>query len=232
MEITYSLSESLLMLFREVMVTGLAILSAWGVMLMLSAKRIDKSESLDKKKINSKTGVTYFIASQFVAFFISIMDSMFRLNEVTIAWNDEIRQFYLHVGLGLVTCVFCLLVILHKKFFRKNLNVYSDYGGSLVVTLTGTIVLSVVYLAAASPLHYDEHQLNDVYVVASDGNENSVVFADGHYWLFDLELPSLNRTSLKEVTRGRHHLICTSELKAICWSGKKLPKNAKPMKAS
>ncbi|ENL0204354.1 hypothetical protein ACE21V_002081 [Salmonella enterica] len=232
MEITYSLSESLLMLFREVMVTGLAILSAWGVMLIPSARNIGKGGSVAKKKITSKAGFTYFIASQFVAFFISIMDSIFELKAGTITWNDEIRQFYLHVGLGLITCVFCLLVVLHEKFIRKNEKVYSDYGGSLIVTLTGTAVLSVLYLAVTSPLHYDEHQLSDVYVVASDGNENSVIFADGHYWLFDLELPSFNRTVLKEVTRGRHHLICTSELKAICWSGKKLPKNATPIEAS
>lgn len=71
-----------------------------------------------------------------------------------------------------ITCVFCLLVVLHEKFIRKNEKIYSDYGGSLIVTLTGTAVLSVLYLTVTSHLHYDEHQLSDVYVVASDGNEN------------------------------------------------------------
>lgn len=228
MEITYSLSESLLMMLCEIMITGLAVLSAWCVMFFSRSK--DKDASASKKKITFKAGLTYFIASQITAFFISMIDSVFSMKGGSIAWNDDIRQFYLHAGLGLVTCGFCLLVILHEKLIKKNPNVFSDFGGSLVVTFTGTIVLSVLYLVSASPLHYEEHKLQDVYVVAWDGYEHQVVYADGHYWIFNQELPSLNQSLLKEVIRGRHHLICTSERNVTCWSGKKIPKNSTPVK--
>ncbi|MBJ6378343.1 hypothetical protein JGT22_24070, partial [Enterobacter hormaechei] len=135
-------------------------------------------------------------------------------------------------GFGLVACVFCLLVILHEKFIKRNLNVYSGYCGSLAVSLTGIFVLCALYLTFSLPFHYEERLLNDASLVASDGVENSVVFADGRYWVFELGLPYFKQSLLKEVRRGRYQLICTTEKKPTCWSGKKLPEKPTSLKAS
>ncbi|MEJ4060743.1 hypothetical protein RPM54_21385, partial [Salmonella enterica subsp. enterica serovar Oranienburg] len=124
------------------------------------------------------------------------------------------------------------LVILHEKFIKRNLNVYSDYCGSLAVSLTGVFVLSALYLTFSLPFHYEERLLNDASLVASDGVENSVVFADGRYWVFELGLPYFKQSLLKEVRRGRYQLICTTEKKPTCWSGKKLPEKPASLKAS
>jgi hypothetical protein len=55
--------------------------------------------------------------------------------------------------------------------------------------------------------------------VASDGVENSVVFTDGRYWVFELGLPYFKQSLLKEVRRGRYQLIYYRK-KTTCWSGK------------
>ncbi|WP_426732800.1 hypothetical protein [Enterobacter cloacae complex sp. 357I10] len=232
MVITYSLSETVNMFLREIIASGLAVFCAWCVLCLFSDQERGKEVPVSMKKITSKSAFSYFISSQIAAFTISLVGSILSTKWDNIVWNDEIRQFYLHVGFGLVTCVFCLLVILHEKFIKRNLNVYSDYCGSLAVSLTGIFVLCALYLTFSLPFHYEERLLNDASLVASDGVENSVVFADGRYWVFELGLPYFKQSLLKEVRRGRYQLICTTEKKPTCWSGKKLPEKPASLKAS
>ncbi|HFI1145897.1 TPA: hypothetical protein ACGPGF_004561 [Enterobacter hormaechei] len=146
MVITYSLSETFNMFLREIIASGLAVFCAWCVLCLFSDQERGKEVPVSMKKITSKSAFSYFISSQIAAFIISLLGSILSTKWDNIVWNDEIRQFYLHVGFGLVACVFCLLVILHEKFIKRNLNVYSGYCGSLAVSLTGIFVLCALYL--------------------------------------------------------------------------------------
>lgn len=210
------------MFLREIIASGLAVF-AHGAFCVFSLIRNEVKRFLFLWKITSKSAFSYFISSQIAAFIISLLGSILSTKWDNIVWNDEIRQFYLHVGFGLVACVFCLLVILHEKFIKRNLNVYSGYCGSLAVSLTGIFVLCALYLTFSLPFHYEERLLNDASLVASDGVENSVVLQTvvTGFWtgLTIFQTVIAQRGKKGQVPANLHY-----RKKPTCWSGKNFPK--------
>lgn len=129
---------------------------------------------------------------------------------------------YTHVFWGLLFLSYFLLGLYDYKM-KGNKDGLKDCKTCFTVFHRSWFVL-IIFFFSASPLRYEENLITDARVVASDPNRTTIIYADGFYWLFDMDRNEFDKSISREIVRGNYKMLCTSDTPATCWAGRKFPK--------
>lgn len=216
MNINYSINNSVLMMMSEFMITAFVIVILFVIVLVYN------------KAFKSELSIKIFCFSQLTAIFISVLEiTTKRTNagSISITWSDGIHQFYTHVFLGFAFSFLLFLLGLYDYKMKGNKDGLKDCKKHVLPCFIGSWFVLIIFFFSASPLRYEENLITDARVVASDPNRTTIIYADGFYWLFDMDRNEFDKSISREIVRGNYKMLCTSDTPATCWAGRKFPKN-------
>lgn len=216
MNINYSTDDTLFMMFSEFMMTAFVIVILSVVVFTYN------------KAFKSKLTIKMFAFSQLVAIVMSLVTvTAKRTNAggIQIIWNDGIHQFYTHLFLGLVFTFLILFFIFINSKMKGDKDSLNACKRNVLPCAIGSLFVFVIYFFSTVPFRYEEKVITDTRILATDLTPTTIIYADGFYWLFDMNRNDFDKSISREVVRGKYNMLCSSDKQATCWAGKKFPKS-------